>query len=727
MGVTGLLPLLGDIQTKGTLERYRGKTLAIDTYGWLHRATYSCARELCLDQPTRRYITSVMNKVQMLKHFEIEPYFVFDGSSLPTKAATNAERKKNRDEAKLRAESYVKQGKSGLAHKEYTKACSVTSQMVKSLLIEFEKFGIKYIIAPYEADPQMVYLEKIGLCDGILSEDSDLLIFGCNTLITKIKDDGTCTEINRKDFGKVKAISGLNDFTRDELHLVAMLSGCDYTKGIPNVGILTAFKVVKKYRSYDRVLTALRYEKKEIPKNFADEYIKANLAFKYQKVFDPRSNKLCPLNEYPENFDVDLDLLESCCGNEFNNDIWLEICTGRIDPRTHETLISREQILGSLRSTSVNSAINAQPTLKTNSTILNKKVSVLDYFAASKVSATNNNGESSNSSISSKSESTTSTAVKPDSKITSVSSNINLSARTTLTSHANKRSVQSPTSKKLQRITSSISGTQGKISSFFSKVSDQKPIQKPELKQLSMPNLTFEKPKFDNDSEFIDEKPKFDDDSEFTDEFSSPIKKSDDKVQNQVTDKNEFTDSDEIDTSMLDEGDIHKNISTPSLALTENDIESSKSLFVNEDSSFEDMGASFTSKSVDQSPPGMDLESDLDEIESSPVKISNPTGKKVESEIFKYCHSLRLDFLFDSNKESKIRPTLNLIPKKENGKSTEDYTNHNRLDQSPIKNIPKVKLFEEHINTQKDKSTNLAYTQEKVKPRSSLTDFAFRG
>lgn len=56
------------------------------------------------------------------------------------------------------------------------KAAYVTSQMAKSIMSELDIMGIKYIVAPYEADPQMVYLEKIGLVDGILSEDSDLLI-----------------------------------------------------------------------------------------------------------------------------------------------------------------------------------------------------------------------------------------------------------------------------------------------------------------------------------------------------------------------------------------------------------------------------------------------------------------------------------------------------------------------------------------------------------------------
>ena len=40
--------------------------------------------------------------------------------------------------------------------------------------------GYDYVVAPYESDAQLTctYLQKIGLVDYILSEDSDLLVFG---------------------------------------------------------------------------------------------------------------------------------------------------------------------------------------------------------------------------------------------------------------------------------------------------------------------------------------------------------------------------------------------------------------------------------------------------------------------------------------------------------------------------------------------------------------------
>ena len=38
---------------------------------------------------------------------------------------------------------------------------------------------IEYIVAPFEADAQLTFLEKRKLVDAVLTADSDLLAFGC--------------------------------------------------------------------------------------------------------------------------------------------------------------------------------------------------------------------------------------------------------------------------------------------------------------------------------------------------------------------------------------------------------------------------------------------------------------------------------------------------------------------------------------------------------------------
>ena len=39
--------------------------------------------------------------------------------------------------------------------------------------------GDKVVVAPYEADAQLAYLVKEGIAHLVITEDSDLLAFGC--------------------------------------------------------------------------------------------------------------------------------------------------------------------------------------------------------------------------------------------------------------------------------------------------------------------------------------------------------------------------------------------------------------------------------------------------------------------------------------------------------------------------------------------------------------------
>jgi exonuclease-1 len=75
MGISGLLPVLGNIMESKHVSVYKGMKVAVDTvsgyldiwchefvlsfyvscifqYGWLHRGAYSCSLELCTGAPT---------------------------------------------------------------------------------------------------------------------------------------------------------------------------------------------------------------------------------------------------------------------------------------------------------------------------------------------------------------------------------------------------------------------------------------------------------------------------------------------------------------------------------------------------------------------------------------------------------------------------------------------------------------------------------------------------
>ena len=49
---------------------------------------------------------------------------------------------------------------------------------------------IEHYTSPYEADAQMAYMVKEGLADFAITEDSDLIAFGCPTCFFKMNHSG---------------------------------------------------------------------------------------------------------------------------------------------------------------------------------------------------------------------------------------------------------------------------------------------------------------------------------------------------------------------------------------------------------------------------------------------------------------------------------------------------------------------------------------------------------
>ncbi|XXH01393.1 hypothetical protein Hte_007753 [Hypoxylon texense] len=292
MGIQGLLPLLKSIQRPTDLKKYAGETLGVDAYVWLHRGAVSCAIELAQGKPTRKYVDFAMSRVRMAKHFGITPYLVFDGGYLPSKATTEASRRKRREECKKVGLELLKAGKPSQAHAELQKAIDVTPEMARHLMEELKKADVPYVVAPYEADPQLVYLEHQGHISGIISEDSDLLVFGAKRLLTKLDQYGKCIEINRRDFCACREVS-LTGWTDTQFRQMAIFSGCDYLDSINNLGLKTAHRMMRKHKTPERVVRMLQFDGKyRVPADYLALFRQAEQTFLYQWVFCPKTKEL---------------------------------------------------------------------------------------------------------------------------------------------------------------------------------------------------------------------------------------------------------------------------------------------------------------------------------------------------------------------------------------------------------------------------------------------------
>ena len=290
---------------------------------------------ICSILTRRRFVDFVMHRVRMLLHFNITPFIVFDGDYLPSKSHTEAERHDRRAESKKLGLELLSLGKTSQAHLELQKAVDVTPEMARQLIEELKKSGVNYVVAPYEADSQLVYLEKKGLIQGIISEDSDLLVFGAKCLLTKLDQYGECVMVHRRDFAACREVS-LVGWTDAEFRRMAILSGCDYLPSISNMGLKTAYRLLRKYKNVERLLKQLQWDGKwKIPRDYLESFKRAELTFLYQWVWCSDSKRLVNLTEPPK--EIDLATMEYI-GSLVEPTIARQVAAGVLHPHTKKII-----------------------------------------------------------------------------------------------------------------------------------------------------------------------------------------------------------------------------------------------------------------------------------------------------------------------------------------------------------------------------------------------------
>lgn len=63
--------------------------------------------------------------------------------------------------------------------KAFSASIDVTPQMAHAFILALKELKVEYYVAPYEADAQLAYLFHTNHVEFVVTEDSDLLAFGC--------------------------------------------------------------------------------------------------------------------------------------------------------------------------------------------------------------------------------------------------------------------------------------------------------------------------------------------------------------------------------------------------------------------------------------------------------------------------------------------------------------------------------------------------------------------
>ena len=130
--------------------------------------------------------------------------------------------------------------------KDRRDADEVTHIMVTECQQLLKLFGLPYITAPMEAEAQCAELVNLGLVDGIVTDDSDIFLFGGTRVYKNM--------FNQAKFVECYLSSDLEkEYSLDRQKLIrfAHLLGSDYTEGLPNVGPVTALEILSEFEGLE--------------------------------------------------------------------------------------------------------------------------------------------------------------------------------------------------------------------------------------------------------------------------------------------------------------------------------------------------------------------------------------------------------------------------------------------------------------------------------------------
>lgn len=255
-----------------SLSDYAFKTIAIDL------SIYLCKYKSTFKE---KWLDAFLNMMCQLRENDIHFIFIFDSKSPPEKEHEKRlrmlQREKLREKVndmKTGLDSYTQTGAMNGFLQQYLKKKNKTfpnsSQSVAFLWEELDRLKgnildiqgsdfeilkelftilrVPFFWAHSEAEATCAHLCLNGVVDAVMTEDTDILAYGCPLFLHRINiGNNSISQIRMID---VLRALGLN---YDEFLDFCIMCGTDYNPNIKNIGNERAYKLIKDFRRIDRI------------------------------------------------------------------------------------------------------------------------------------------------------------------------------------------------------------------------------------------------------------------------------------------------------------------------------------------------------------------------------------------------------------------------------------------------------------------------------------------
>ncbi len=253
------------------LDGLSGRVVAIDAFNTLFQFI-SIIRDRMTGEPLRdskgrvtSHLSGLLYRVSNLMESGIKPVFVFDGKPPAFKSSTIESRNEMKIEAERKWKEALEKGEPAIT---YAQAASrLTGEMIEGSKKLLGIMGVPWVQAPSEGEIQCAFMCRQGKVWASGSQDYDSLLAGSPRLVRNLSITGR-RKVPRKDtYIQVKPelieldsmLSSLG-ITHDQLVVMGVLIGTDYSEGVKGIGPKTALKMVKEHGTLEKVLENVNWD-----------------------------------------------------------------------------------------------------------------------------------------------------------------------------------------------------------------------------------------------------------------------------------------------------------------------------------------------------------------------------------------------------------------------------------------------------------------------------------
>ena len=270
-----------------------GKKIAIDAFNTLFQFL-SIIRDRMTGEPLRdskgritSHLSGLFYRTVNWLEVGIKPVFVFDGEPPEFKKKTIEAREEAKKEAKKKWEEAKKRGEKAITYAQA--AAQLSDEMVEDSKKLLDYMGIPWVQAKSEGEAQCAYMCKKGDVDIAGSQDFDALLFGSPRLVRNLSITGR-RKLPRKEayieikpeIIELKEVLSSLEINQKQLIIIGILVGTDYAPGVKGVGPKTALKLVKKFKTLDKILKNVKWEAEVDAKEILNFFLKPPVTDKYK-------------------------------------------------------------------------------------------------------------------------------------------------------------------------------------------------------------------------------------------------------------------------------------------------------------------------------------------------------------------------------------------------------------------------------------------------------------